>query len=387
MTRRRVAVALVSVLAGVSPAPAQEVTGSLRTGLYSDDDSTTVWRSLAAVDAAWSAWHLFIKESVDVISSASIDVRMSPQLDAVTSASRIEMSDTRFETTVGTSHDDGHGHIVALSGVFALEGEYQSYGLGVSGSYDFEGRLTTLLGSASFNHNIVGSAFDHGFAKNLESVSYTVGIARVVGASDALRLRYDGQIFSGYQASPYRSVRFGDWSVSESARGALVFSGTIDSPLGLAENMPSLRVRHAAVLEWIHGFSDTLGALATVRLSDDSWNVRGLTAGADLRFSPGSWLLRGGYRYYLQGAADFFEDKYVMAPSSYDHYTSDKELGDERGHIGSADASYGFRNFPSNGKTTWLDLQLDVLHYDYLGFTLLPSRTSVFGEIGVRLGF
>ena len=124
-----------------------------------------------------------------------------------------------------------------------------------------------------------------------------------------------------------------------------------------------------------------------MRLSDDSWNVRGLTAGADLRFSPGSWLLRGGYRYYLQGAADFFEDKYVMAPSSYDHYTSDKELGDERGHIGSADLSYGIRDFPSTGQRTWLDLQVDVLYYQYPGFSLLPSRTSFFGAIGARIGF
>jgi hypothetical protein len=360
----------------------------VRSGLYSDDDSTTVWRSLVAADAAWSAWHLFLKESVDVISSASIDVRMSPKLDAMTSASRVEMSDSRFETTIGTSHDDGGGHILTVSGVFALEADYQSYGAGVSGSYDLEGRLTTLLGSASFNYNSVGSKFDKGLAESLESVSYTLGVVRVVSVSDAVRLRYDGQIFTGYQASPYRSVRFGDWTVSEDNRGALVFGGgVIGDRRGLPENVPDLRVRHAAVVEWTHGFTDTLALLALARVSDDSWNVRALTVGGDLRYGPGDWLLHAGYRFYLQGAADFFQDKYVLAPENYVHYTSDKELGDERGHIVDADASYAFRDFPSKGMKTWLDLQVDVLHYAYPGFTLLPSRTSVFGELGLRLGF
>jgi Protein of unknown function (DUF3570) len=391
MTKRAIAMSVVFLAVGLGawggPARAQEVTGSLRSGLYSDDDSTTVWRSLLAVDAAWSSWHLFLKESVDVISSASIDVRMSSNIDATSGASRVEMSDTRFETTIGTSHDDSHGHVVTLSGVFALEGDYQSYGMGLSGSYDLEGRRTTLLGSASFNHNIVGFKFKPAFSENLESVSYTVGVAQVLGASDAVRLRYDGQILSGYLASPYRTVRFGDWTVSQSDRGALVFANTTGLPAGLAENLPSLRVRHAAVLEWIHGFGDALGLLALVRLSDDSWSVRALSVGADLRYGPGNWLFHGGYRFYLQGAADFFQDKYVNDPSTYAHYASDKELGDERGHIGSADASYAFRDFPSNGMKTWLDLQLNLLYYDYPGFTLLPSRTSVFGELGLRVGF
>ena len=384
---RRFSAALVALVGTSGLASAQEVTGSLRSGVYTDDDSTTVWRSLLNADVAWSEWHLFLKESVDVISSASIDVRMSPKLDAMSSASRVEMSDSRFETTIGTSHDDGRGHVVTLSGIFALESDYQSYGAAVSGSYDLEGRLTTLLGSISFNHNIVGSHFEKGLAATLESVSYTVGIARVLTQSDALRLRYDGQIFSGYQESPYRSVRFGDWSVSDGSRGELVFANTIGSRLGLDENVPDLRVRHAAVLEWIHAFSGTLGLLTMARGSDDSWDVRALSLGADLRWGPGDWLLHGGYRFYVQGAADFFQDKYVMAPENYKNWTSDKELGDERGHIVTADASYGFHDFPSVGVKTWLDLQVNVLHYSYPGFTLLPSRTSLFAQLGLRLGF
>ncbi len=383
----RFAAALVIGMGAGDLAAAQEVTGALRSGVYTDDDSTTVWRELLNADVAWSAWHLFLKESVDVISSASIDVRMSPKLDAMTSASRVEMSDSRFETTIGTSHDDGHGHVITLSGVFALESDYQSYGAAVSGSYDLEGRLWTLLGSVSFNHNIVGSHFDEQLSESLEAVSYTIGIARVLTQSDALRLRYDGQIYSGYQESPYRSVRFGDWSVSKASRGELVFADTIGSRLGLDENVPDLRVRHAAVLEWIHGFSDSVGLLTMARASDDSWDVRGLSLGADLRWGPGDWLFHGGYRFYLQGAADFFEDKYVMAPASYKNWTSDKELGDERGHIVTLDASYGFHDFPSAGQKTWLDLQVDVFQYSYPGFTLLPSRTSLFAQLGLRLGF
>jgi Protein of unknown function (DUF3570) len=385
--------AVLSLLMVARAARGQEVTGALREGIYTDSDRTQVIRSLATVDAAWSSWHLIARESVDIVSSASIDVRTSAALDAVSSASRIEMSDRRFETTVGAAYDDGHGHTLTLSTVYATERDYTSVGASVNGALDLAARNTTLLASFGANHNWVSSIIDPTLAETMDEVSFSGGIAQVLGRSDALRLRYDGQVMSGYQASPYRNVRFGDWVVTsqgdreERGGGALTFSNTIGSPDGLPEKVPTLRVRHAAVLEWLHGFGDGIGLHTQIRLARDSWGVSAGTFGADVRVAADDWLFRVGYRFYIQSGADFFEDKYLQAPEMYTYYTSDKELGDQRGHIANADVSYTLRDWPGDGMKSSIDLQVDGLHYDYQGFTLLPSRDSLFAAVGLRIGF
>ncbi len=58
-----------------------------------------------------------------------------------------------------------------------------------------------------------------------------------------------------------------------------------------------------------------------------------MTAGVDLRVARADWRLETGYRLYLQSGADFFQDKYTMDPANYTYYTSDKELGQQVGHL------------------------------------------------------
>jgi uncharacterized protein DUF3570 len=380
---------VIVLLAAAGTAGAQEVKGSLREGIYSDTDHTQVIRSLAAVDAAWSGIHLSVKESVDVVSSASLDVRSSAALDAVSSASAraAGMSDNRFETVVGASYDDGRGHVAGLSAVYATERDYTSLGAGVTGSWDLAARNFTLLGGGHVNHNEVWSIIDPAFQGTLDEIGYSLGVAQVLSTSDVIRLRYDGSYGSGYQASPYRTVRFGDWFVASGRGGLLTFSNTIGSAAGMPEKVPTVRVRHAGVLEWVHGFGAGVALLTQARVARDSWGVLGGTFGADLRVAGDPWQLRAAYHFYIQGPADFFADKYTMAPESYTYYTSDKELGAERGHIGSLDLGLALRDWPSEGRASAIDLQLDVLRYDYPGFALLPSRTSVFVELGLRLDF
>jgi hypothetical protein len=76
-----------------------------------------------------------------------------------------------------------------------------------------------------------------------------------------------------------------------------------------------------------------------------------------------------------------------MDPSNYDFYTSDKELGEERGHIGSLDLAYLFSDRRAAGPKTQLDGRVMVLYYQYPGFPLISSRASVFAELGLRFDF
>jgi hypothetical protein len=385
-------VALVLVLGG-GVAAAQESTAVVRQGIYTDSDRTQVLRSLVAVDAALGRWRLSARESIDIVTSASIDVRTSPALDAVSSASGVSMSDRRFETTVGGAYDDGKGHTLGLSAFHATERDYQSVGAALSGSVDVAERNTTLFASGSYAHDSVSSIIDATFSRTLGEVSYGVGIAQVLAPGDALRLRYDGAYMNGYQASPYRNVRFGNWTTTTMRSGGrggestIVFMNTIGSADGLPELEPETRIRHALVLEWTHGFSDEVGLLASARAGTDSWGVQSATLGAELRLTQSSWQLRAGYRFYVQGAADFFLDRYTSASTAYTYYTSDKELGQEQGHIGSLDLAYIVRDWPGNGDRTLLDARAEVLYYSYPGFPLIGSRTSGFLEAGIRVEF
>jgi hypothetical protein len=376
------------ILAGVARADDVDWTAAGRAGVYSDTDETTVIRTLAAAEAALSYWHLSLRAGIDVVTSASVDVRSSPFVDTISGASAMSpgeqkavMTDARLETAVAASHDDDRGHTEAVSAVFAIERDYISVGAGASGTLDLTGsRTTTLLGAVNGTYNTIKSVVDPTFKRNRGEIGYTLGLARVIGPSDVARVRYDGSFLGGYQSSPYRRVRFGDWTALTRANSnTLHFTGTIGSQDGVPETVPDWRLRHAAVLEWVHGLGDHVAVEGTARGSIDSWSLASVTLAAELRVMYPVWSLRVGYRFYAQQAADFFKDKYIMPTDHYDFFTSDKELGDETGHVGSLDL--GYRVAPK----AVIDARVDVLYYQYPGFVLLPSRTSVFAEAGLRI--
>jgi hypothetical protein len=372
---------------------AAPITGAVRTGLYADSDQTIVFRALATLAGGIGHWILSATATADVVSSASIDVRSSAGLskvDVVTSASGTtstsggKMSDRRLSATTGAGWNDGAGHTLNLSASFANERDYDSVSGGANGSVDLFERVTTLLGGLTFTQNWIGSVLDSSFARRMYAFGWTVGVAQVLTQSDALRLRYDGVAARGYQASPYRTVRFGDWTTSVGANQRITFANTLGSTDGLAETVPDERLRHALALEWVHSFIDAVALHAEARLGSDSWGVQSVMAGVELRAATLNWRLRAGYRFYAQSSASFYEPKYLLEATSYTYYTSDKELSRELGHIVSLGISRVLRHPRRAGAVPMLlDITANVLHYDYPDFILLKSRDSGFVELGL----
>jgi hypothetical protein len=375
------------------PAPDAVTTGALRFGVYGDSDQTSVIRSLATVASTWGDWSLTGSGAVDIVSSASVDVRSSPGLsavDVVTSASGNsstsggKMSDRRVQGTGGAGWNDRAGHTANLSASYATEADYTSLSAHTNGSYDLFDRTLTLLGGLAFTDNWIGTVLDPNFHRTMHELGWSVGVAQVTSQRDAIRLRYDGSHAEGYQASPYRNVRFGDWTTAHGPNQQIMFQNTIGAAGGLPETEPERRVRHAAVFELVKALDEGIGLHGELRLARDSWKVTSETAAADLRVARPDWRLQLGYRFYSQSAASFFQDKYVLDPSMYTYYSSDKELGRERGHMGNVDVSMVL--IPSRGPgdtRLLLDLRLAVLYYRYPGFLLLDARTSYFVEAGL----
>ena len=364
-------------------------TGTVRGGVYHDSDQTTVWRLLSSIAQSFGQWELSAGFGVDSVTSASVDVRSSPLLskvDTVTSASGRsstsggEMTDTRYQGTVGAGWKGSDGRAANLTSSLAKERDYASISGGINGSFDILDRTTTLLGGLTLTDNWVSSVLDSTIHRKMFATAWSGGVARVLTPDDAIRVRYDGRLSDGYIASPYRSVRFGDWTATLGSQ-QITFANATDT---LAEKEPETRLSSALVAEWVHSIALGIALHPEVRASHDSWGVDSLTAGLDLRVARPTWRLQTGYRFYTQSAAYFFSDKYVDAPAMYTFYTSDKELGRQVGHLGQIDFAWVLiePDAPGNSRLL-LDLQLDLVHYSYPGFTLLPSRDSVFGSVGL----
>lgn len=368
------------------------VAGTIRTGVYLDSDQTIVFRALAAIAGTVGKWSINASFVADVVSSASVDVRSSPGLskvDVVTTASGTstsggKMFDRRLQGTLGAGWQSGNGHAVNFSASYANERDYNSVSGALNGSVDVYHRMTTLLGGVTFTRNWIGSTLDSTFAKTGYDVGWSVGLAQVLSRRAVLRLRYDGAYGNGYMASPYRNVRFGNWTTSRGQNQQIVFSNTTGATTGLPELVPTTRLRSALALELLHSLSPNLAIASQVRLGTDSWGVRNIAVGIELRGAWRAWRLQLGYRFYAQSSASFFRTKYTLAASNYTYYTSDKELGQELGHVPHLDlAKVVKHSTPAGGGRVVLDVRLTGFFYKYPNFALLSSRSGAFIDVGV----
>src|SRR5262249_5547746 len=151
---------LVIVVALAGAAHAQDVTAGLRAGYYTDSDRTEIYRTFAGAGATLGRWHVAAQEAIDVLTSAPVGVRSAPPVDATTGASRLSMSDERYETSVSAAYSDGAGKTIGVSAVDATEHDYVSIGAGLNASIDVADRDATLIASFHFDHNDITSVAD-----------------------------------------------------------------------------------------------------------------------------------------------------------------------------------------------------------------------------------
>lgn len=366
-------------------------TGTIRLGVYHDSDQTTVIRSLANIGKIWGPWSLETTLVADVISSASVDVRSAPPQvlapDTVTTASgRSTISNGSMEDQRYVANFKGgwRGMGRAANATFGIvtENDYFSLAGGLGGSYDVLDRAVTLHGGLTVTDNWISSTLNQSLARKLFAVGYTAGASYVMSPFDVLGLRYDGEASAGFESSPYRQVRFGDWSTS-SRQGLITFSNTIGGSDGFLEHEPETRTRHSAVLNLLHSFVPEVAIHPSVAVGHDTWDVDSLTAALDLRLVSHWWRMQLGYRLYLQSRANFFEDKYVNNNGSYTYWTSDRNLGDVQGQALRLDITRVILDADGpNDSRLLFHIQADAMHDRYPGFTLLPSLNSFFVSLG-----
>jgi hypothetical protein len=280
-----------------------------RVGVYGDNDRTRVIRALVAASTPLGkGFTLSASVGIDSITSASVDVRASPFIDSMTSASpnrSPRMQDQRNEYDIGASWTNGKGALISLGGIFANEIDYVTIGGSLRGAYDLNDRNTTLLAGLAIGRDIISSVVDKEFERHLTTVGYSIGVAQVLTRRTAIRVRYDGGFLRGYQASPYRAVRFGNWNAVPRPGGdSFLF---VNANQTEPEKLPFTRLRHAGVLELVQSILPDVAIAPSLTVSIDDWGLLAEAASLELRVArPAGWRFTGAYRFYHQGGTDFY---------------------------------------------------------------------------------
>jgi hypothetical protein len=368
-------VGTVQLAPGVVFAEGEEVVG--RTETYADSDHTTVIRPAIGVTSPLPAnLELGVGYSVDIITTASIDV--------VTQATAAEFSDRRHEIGARLTRLDPAGGLeVGGSFTHSNEADYTSNAVGFKASRDFFQRNTTVSGKAGLVKDGVFRVDSPPFEESLTGWGYALGISQILSRHLVLRGGYEGAYLSGFQQSPYRVVRFGDFTF-QFVGGVPVFNGVT----AVREEIhPETRLRHTFTsgAAWYVGRESALQP--SYQFYFDDWGVR--SHELELR-----WLaqlaervrLQSGYRLYLQGGADFYREQYVEDPSQYEFYTVDKRLGRLHGHRVGVGIEYGMsipRRRAALGSRVGFNANVDWVWNRYLEFLFLDDRSAFVGQFGL----
>lgn len=340
---------------------ANPTTASSALYVRSDTDRTTVVtpRLHVGVPVADES-RLDLVYTVDVWSSASIDIR--------TSASK-RVVEQRDEIDVSVEHRAGDA-VLGGSYRYSTEYDYESHGGTLGGAIDLAGKSAKLALSAKAYFDRVGRAGDPDFEEPTSTLAGRVAYSQILGPESLTELVYELTRQDGFLSSPYRYVRI---AASDAA-----FPRTCAVPVQscLLEHNPASHLRHAVALGGRHALSQAFSLGAGYRFYLDDWEMLSHTANLDgtLALDEG-WLFSLGYRFYTQSAAVHYAPYYLAMPLPA-FYTSDKELSTlshhridvELGRVWVLDAA---------GSELGTELLVSPGFYQYQDFPLLDAITAI----------
>jgi hypothetical protein len=267
-------------------------------------DRNGVWNHTPALEffkKIASAWKLQYNQELDAVSGASRRLGLrdigrlgdhDKELDAVTGASQREV---RHSEQAGLTYSD-RGRVASGSLYFSDEPDYRSYSPALSGSWDFNGRNTTLGASAAFffdDFHPFGPF--RGLGGRRDIASYSATFAQVLTPLSLIGLTANAIHSAGYLGHMYNPV------ITESGSA-------------IEENLPRRKNSLALSGQIIQGFhlADRLGSVRLeARYYRDDWELASNTA--DLQWyqyvTDAAWF-RLRARGYAQGAAAFAKDRY-----------------------------------------------------------------------------
>lgn len=297
------------------------------------------------------------KYHVDTISGASIDV--------ITTASPYREERTELAGTLDYLRGDT---LLSVGIVTSDENDYKGRSFNIGVSQEVFAAMTTLSMGYVRGSDEIGRTGEPDFREELDRHSWRLGVTQVVSRNMLAELAFETITDKGFLNNPYRQVRYLD---PESGRG-YGFQGEL-YPRRRTSNAVALRARYhlpyrAAVHAEYRYFSDDWGI--------DAHSTRiGYTHATLPRV-----ILDLQYRYYTQGAADFWSDLYPFR-SAQNFLARDKELSRYDSHSVRMGVSYELftARWAMFDRGT-VNLTYDWITADYRDFRDLRVNVDVPGD-------
>jgi hypothetical protein len=226
------------------------------------------------------------------------------------------------------------GRMTDFSGGFYVSGEhdYSSLGVNAAVTRDFDKRNTTLAMRMSYFHDTISPEGGRpvpfaemqpvgpnqprlGDDGSKDVMDLGLSLTRVLNRSTISQLSYTFSKVSGYITDPYKIVSQVD-----------VLSGDPDAYL--FESRPDERARHVLFGKVNHHLGRDIVSLSYRFLTDD-WSIKSHTLDLTYRWNyTRDKYLRPHFRYYKQGAADFYRRYLVTGEDLPTNVSADYRLGD-----------------------------------------------------------
>ncbi len=349
-------VALLVTLLGGAQARAFDAVVSSKVQVYADTDATVVVSPHVNASGTVETTKTTVSGAYteDVVSSASVDVR-------TTASPRIY--DRRQEVDVGVSQDVA-GTTLAGGYLHAAERDYLSNGGSLTVSREFAQKNLSVALRGGYVSNVVGRADDPLYQAPMTDLSGDLVVTQLFSPTWLAQLNATVGQANGMIASPYRKVR--------------IWSG--DSFYFVPENEPPSRLKVAAALstkKYLWFFVVHLD----YRFYWDTWSVISHTADARVVFDLDPVTIRLRYRFYAQGSAYFYQQRYDTLKA---YVSSDRELSRFTSHLFGVKLEWApLRTF--KGAAFRLDAKVEGMYFDYPEFQRLPHRWALVSQVGVEV--
>lgn len=350
-------------------ARAQNVEANTAIYVREDTDYTTVITPRVHVGSqATEATRLDLVYTVDVWSSASIDIRTAATPSAVDAKRRV--TEQRDEIDLSLEHALGDVTLGA-SYRYSTEHDYESHGGSLTGVIDMAGKAANLALSARAFFDRVGQAGNPNFDEGATTLIGRAAFTQVIDPQMFVQAIYEATHQQGFLSSPYRRVRVSE----DGSMPPLSCRGT-GARYCLSENNPESRMRHAIAINGRRALTSALSVGLGYRFYLDDWELMSHTASLDGALALGEdWFLSLAYRFYLQGTAVHYKPYYLRAALPR-FYTSDKELSAMTSHRVDLELSRTFE-IDDLGSALRLVLLAAPSMFSYSEFPLLSQVKAI----------
>jgi hypothetical protein len=275
------------------------------------------------------------------------------------------VTEQRDEIDVAVHHDFTDVKLDAAYR-FSTEHDYTSHGVTLGGAYDFADNAATIDLSLHAIHDTVGMSGDPSFARGLNTFDGRLAFTQVIDTQMIAQLTYEMQAESGYQSSPYRYVVVGGTGF-----------GCIGALTCLPEHTPTSRLRHGIALLVRRALTDDVSAGLTYRYYFDGWGLSSHTILADVGWNAADdTTFAFKYRFYTQGAVNFYQARYATIPDASIYTTRDRELSPLSYHRIAAELEQGL-SFDGGRRRMAFTLGVGGSFYSYGDFIGLTSTKAL----------